>query len=192
MRQDMPPIDSGIKRSAKESGTIASVFATLSGGSLSDVLPERFGALKRGLVESEAQAQGLQRAWNEVLACLERETKEVIRKGSDLIPVVQYPGKEAVRGKRLDEWLDVDTLQSLKQRGTVIVKGVIPEDEALAYKDQVRKYIAANPQTKGRLQGQRASCQRTVLTRPHTGFPTADPQVYELYWSKAQLAARSR
>lgn len=170
MRQYMPPIDTGIKRAAKESGTIASVFATLSGGSLSDVLPARFGALKGGLVESEAQAQGLQRAWNEVLTCLEGETKEVIRKGSDLIPVVQYPGRDAVRGKRLDEWLDVDTLQSIKQRGTVIVKGVIPEDEALGYKDQVRKYIAANPQTKGRLPLERAFCQRTVLTRPPQDF----------------------
>jgi hypothetical protein len=123
------------------------------------------------LVKSQAHAKALEKAWVEVLTSLKQETEEVVQGGASLIPVVQYPGDDLVGDKKLAEWLDSKILESVKKRGTVIVKGVVPEQEALGYKQSIRDYVTANPQTKG--------------------FPAEDPQVYELYWSKAQLAARS-
>ncbi|CAG7942435.1 unnamed protein product [Penicillium salamii] len=58
----------------------------------------------------------------------------------------------------------------LRKRGVAVVRGVIPEDEARGYKEATEAYVAANPGTKA--------------------FPPNDPQVFELYWSKAQMQAR--
>lgn len=145
----LPPSLSSGKKAPKESGTIASVFATLSGGSLSDSLPERFGTLKRSLVTSEAHAKALHKAWIEVCSNLEKETEEVIRHGADLIPVVEYPGDKANGVNSIHDWLDEKSIEAIKKRGTVIVRGVVPQEEALDYKQAVRDYVAANPQTKG-------------------------------------------
>lgn len=49
---------------------------------------------------------------------------------------------------------------------------MVPEKEALEYKESLRSYITANK-------------EKTKA------FPANDPQVYELYWSEAQLRARS-
>ncbi|UZJ51919.1 hypothetical protein CBS101457_001239 [Exobasidium rhododendri] len=162
---------------AKESGTVANVFATLSGESLSNSLPARFGALKTSLVTSEDHAIALEKAWKEVLATLQAETEEIIKKGSALIPVIHYPGLDAIQGKNSEDWIGRETMDSILRRGTVIVKGVLPAEEALEYKQVIRDYVVANPQSKGAYVAD--------------GFPADDPQVYELYWSKAQLAARS-
>ena len=47
----------------------------------------------------------------------------------------------------------------------------MPQDEALEMKESLKAYIRANPQTKA--------------------FPADNPQVYELYWSRSQIKARS-
>ena len=106
-----------------------------------------------------------------MLFSLQEETDEVVKAGDRLITQIDYPGDDIAQGKRIEEWLDPQLLHDIKKRGTVIVRGVIPPEVALGYKQSVRDYVTANPHTKG--------------------FPEGDPQVFELYWSKAQLAARS-
>ncbi|GAO15286.1 hypothetical protein UVI_02041100 [Ustilaginoidea virens] len=82
--------------------------------------------------------------------------------GSDVIPQVEFAHLEAgCRGLR-DE---------IRKRGVIVVRGVVPEGEARAYKDEVEEYVRRNPWTRA--------------------FPPDDPQVYELYWSAPQLKARS-
>jgi hypothetical protein len=128
-------------------------------------LPARFSTLKKSLITSELHGKALEKAWREVLTSLQKETQEVIASGSDLIPVVEYPGVEAMQGRKLEDWLDVATVKHIKKRGTVIVKGVIPKAEALQYKQDIRDYVVANPQTKGRslwmAGGGRRSCYAT-------------------------------
>lgn len=58
-----------------------------------------------------------------------------------------------------------------RKRGVAVIRNVIPQAEALAMKEDLRAYISQNPQTKA--------------------FPKENPQVYELYWSPAQIKARS-
>jgi hypothetical protein len=48
---------------------------------------------------------------------------------------------------------------------------VVPEEEALGWKEEIRSYITKNPQTKA--------------------FPPDNPAVYELYWSPGQIKARA-
>ena len=44
-----------------------------------------------------------------------------------------------------------DTFSSeLRKRGVAVVRGVVPEQEALQWKEDLREYIRQNPQTKGK------------------------------------------
>lgn len=191
-------VKQAVKRAAKESGNISSVFATLSGGSLSTSLPSRFLDVKRNIVKSPAHAEAIKRAWTEVLACLVRETEDIVSKGSDLIPQVDYPGDDvAERHPTVHEWVQKSTLNSLKKRGAVIVKGVVEKEVALGWKQAIRDYVKLNPQTKGKVINKLPNRAVSVLEgccsdffSLNLGFPEENPQVYELYWSKAQLAAR--
>lgn len=58
-----------------------------------------------------------------------------------------------------------------KKRGVAVIRNVVPQDEALQMKEELKDYIKANPHTKA--------------------FPADNPQVYELYWSPSQIRARA-
>ena len=62
---------------------------------------------------------------------------------------------EIVVGKCAGVVNDLDEdLSSLKEeirvRGVAVIRGVVPEDEARAYKGRIEEYIRNNPHTKGR------------------------------------------
>merc|ERR1712125_168457 len=61
-------------------------------------------------------------------------------------------------------------VSEIKKLGVVIVRGVVDSATARGWKDDVQQYARDNPS--------------------FIGFPSDNPQVYELYWSKAQLQAR--
>ncbi|PWN53064.1 DUF1479-domain-containing protein [Violaceomyces palustris] len=155
--------------SAKQEGTIASVFASLSGGSLDDKLPPRFSELKKSMVRDDRHKRALKQAWLDVLSRLERRVEETKKLGPKTIPEVNYPGDANIL-KPVSEWVSAENLEQIKDRGVVVVKGVVPQEQALRWKQEIREYVNRNPQVKG--------------------FPEDNPQVYELYWSKPQLEAR--
>lgn len=103
---------------------------------------------------------------------MEGETEEIVERGASLVPQITYPGDEVADRQSLRLWAGEEKIDAIKRRGTVILKGVVPVQKALNWKQSIREYVSANPQTKG--------------------FPQHDPQVFELYWSKAQLEARGR
>lgn len=156
---------------AKEEGTIASVFATLSGGSLEDALPDRFSQLKQSLVSSPSHAEHLQRTWRSVLASLSRRVAETKRLGGACIPELEYPAFSAAhKVARLEDWTDAETYSAIKERGVAVIRNVVPAEQALQWKEDIKAYARLNNAK---------------------GFPADNPQVYELYWSRAQVAARS-
>lgn len=59
------------------------------------------------------------------------------------MPQIDYEDLQA-NGKVLRKLKD-----DIKKTGVVVVRGVIPEDEARAYKDVVEEYVRKNPSTKG-------------------------------------------
>ncbi|KYK54869.1 DUF1479 domain protein [Drechmeria coniospora] len=145
--------------SSKKEGSIADAFVSLSGAERPP-LPDRFRELKCELVRG--REKDIVDSWCRLLKQLRAENDVIRRKGSNVIPQLEFANLEA----------DCETLKGeLKKRGAVVVRGVIPEDEARAYKDEVEAYVRENPHTRA--------------------FPPHDPQVYELYWSAPQLKARS-
>lgn len=177
------PIPRAVATSAesveKAEGSIASVFSSL-GGDAFVPLESRFSELKAQLF-----SDGLAESWRSVLASLEHRTDEIRQVGNavrtsdrwrstqmfltksilseQLIPQVEYADVKAGLSDKITD--------KVKRVGSVVVHGAVPESEAVAWKEQIKAYIAKNS-----------------LAR---GFPDNDPQVWELYNSVAQTRART-
>ncbi|KAH8698601.1 hypothetical protein BGW36DRAFT_358130 [Talaromyces proteolyticus] len=143
------------------SSSIASAFASLSSAKVD--LPPRFIDLKRSIIHSHEEA--VLAGWTRLLQ--QRLTLDKLKKlESNVIPEVEFADIVGNKGR-----LPNDIESRLRECGTIIVRGLVSTDQALNWKQQVRDYVKLNPQTEG--------------------FPAGNIQVYELYWSKAQLEARS-
>jgi Asp-tRNA(Asn)/Glu-tRNA(Gln) amidotransferase A subunit family amidase len=122
---------------AKREGDISDSFASLS-GKKADPLPDRFRQLKLQLVRGHEDA--IIEGWKRLLDVLRRENELIARRGPAIVPEVRFD--------RLDEDLR-DNAAEIKKRGVAVVRGVIPEDEARAYKFEIEEYVRRNPQTRG-------------------------------------------
>lgn len=147
--------------SAKPEGDISSVFASLS-DRVQD-LPERFATLKEGILGADtAQRRKLEDSWQRLISSLEVELNEIVRRGSEVIPVLDFSDISSASDSAREE---------IRKRGACVIKNVVPRKQALEWKERLRSYIKANPSTKA--------------------YPPNDPQVYELYWSTSQMEARA-
>ncbi|KAF4551102.1 Hypothetical protein D9617_14g075580 [Elsinoe fawcettii] len=143
----------------KQEGTIADAFASLSGQQFAPLEP-RFAAIKQNLIQGHEEA--VVASWNRLLDRLKTETSTIAKLGSAVVPEINYKDIHSPTQNFSQEY---------RKRGVAIIRNVIPEDEALRMKEDLRAYIKANPHTKA--------------------FPADNPQVYELYWSPSQIRARS-
>ncbi|KAG8904372.1 hypothetical protein FRC01_008753 [Tulasnella sp. 417] len=141
----------------KAEGDISTIFASLSGAT-HDALPQRFADLKKAIAGTSPEShQKLTESWVDLLAALQLGLQEIQLKGPSIVPEVSF--KELTESGEGANWT-----KEVAKRGVVVVRDVVPDEEALAWKQQVRDYIEANPQ---------------------------DKQVFEIYWSKSQAQARS-
>jgi hypothetical protein len=123
---------------AKREGDISSVFNSLSGMKIQP-LDKSFGVLKKQLIaghEKEVEA-----SWKRLLKRLAVEIEIVAQKGILAVPQIDIKDIP-MKSKAFEE--------ELKFRGVAVIKGVIPRDEARAYKSEVEDYVKANPWTKGK------------------------------------------
>jgi hypothetical protein len=144
------------------SSSIATAFASLSAADAA--LPPRFVDLKRNLIKGHEEA--VLAGWNRLLQ-RRLASDKLTKLDSSVIPEVEFAAIVQNGGR-----LPKDVEQELRNCGTIVVRGLVDANQASDWKQQIRDYVQANPQTKG--------------------FPAGNIQVYELYWSKAQLEARSR
>ncbi|KAI1089284.1 DUF1479-domain-containing protein [Rostrohypoxylon terebratum] len=144
---------------SKREGSIADAFVSLSGGAR-EPLPRRFLDLKQTLIRGHENR--VIDSWNRLLVELVQENKSIIEKGPSIIPNLNFKDLDTDLAKFRDE---------IKKRGVAVIRGVLPEEEARSFKDDIEEYVRLNPHT--------------------NAFPKDNPQVYELYWSAPQLRARS-
>ncbi|KAJ7824584.1 hypothetical protein B0H14DRAFT_3728287 [Mycena olivaceomarginata] len=126
-------------------------------------LPPRFTELKRAIAATNPNfEQDLTKAWKEVLAELDKVTKTIAKEGPAYIPQVSFAD--------LDQ-LSEAQIADIKRKGTVVIKDVVDDDQARAWKASLEEFVKANPQS--------------------DGFPEDDKQFFHLYWTKAQIQARA-
>lgn len=147
-------------RSRKE-GDISSVFASLSGADATP-LPSRFADIKTSLIRNNEQA--VEASWSRLLTKLRSEIDLISTAGSDIIPSIEF--SEINNHSRVQPFA-----KAIEKRGAAVIRGVVPQDEAMRWKEEIKEYIAKNPHTKA--------------------FPKDKPAVYELYWSPGQIKARA-
>jgi hypothetical protein len=160
------------KRIPKVEGDISSVFASLAGDK-TDALPARFAELKREIIGQHGDA--ILASWKRLIPVVEAKVREANERGPSIFPEVQF-------ADIVNNNVDDARIARIKRTGVCIIRNAIPQTETTEILADVRKYIKANPTTKG------TSPLTIVLT---IGFPADDPQIWELYWSPSQLRARS-
>lgn len=125
-------------------------------------LPKRFAQVKADLVSGSETA--VAESWSRLLTQLRQEVASIAEAKSPVIPTIDFQDLETPATR--DAFLG-----DMKIRGAGVIRNVVPEDEARVMKRELDTYIADNPHT-------RASSPD-------------DSQLYELYWSLAQLKARA-
>jgi len=126
-----------IKTTTRKEGDISSVFVSLSGVS-PDPLPSRFADIKRQLIQGHEKA--VTASWKRLLQKLATENEALKQRGSAIIPEIQFEDLKNPSEQFLKE---------TKKRGVAVIRSVVPEDEARAYKTEVEDYVKINPWTKG-------------------------------------------
>ncbi|WWC60260.1 uncharacterized protein I303_102827 [Kwoniella dejecticola CBS 10117] len=151
------------ERKERQEGDISSVFSSLSGEAAVE-LPARFGELKRHIIGDESNQRALIDSWSRLTKRLGQAAEEIDRKKQDCIPQIAFD-------KLTSPSSSSSSIKAIKATGAFVLKDVIDRRVAEGWLTEVEEYIKANPEVKG--------------------FPKDDKQVFELYWSKVQLEARS-
>lgn len=133
-------------QATRKEGDISSVFVSLSGVT-PDPLPQRFADIKRQLIQGNESA--VTASWKRLLEQLAVENEIVKQKGPDIIPSIQF--KDLQNPPQ-------DFISDIKKRGVAVIRGVVPEDEARGYKNEVEDYVKLNPWTKGNFTSSSTFC----------------------------------
>lgn len=125
------------QKAVKKEGDISDAFVSLS-GARRPPLPDRFRKLKCDLVRGRERQ--IADSWTRLLRRLRAENEIIAQKGSDVIPQVNFADLDAgCEGLK----------EEIRKRGAIVVRGVIPEGEARAYKEGIEDYVKKNPWTRG-------------------------------------------
>ncbi|EXJ83764.1 hypothetical protein A1O1_07391 [Capronia coronata CBS 617.96] len=114
-------------------------------------------------IAAEYGEENLRRSWIQVCKMLEAVTKEIREKGSSMIREFSY-----------DDFFTMNKAdkEEVKRRGCVVVRGTIPTETAEGWFQWMQKYMQDN---------------KGVIT----GWPKEQPYILQLYWTKAQVEART-
>ena len=121
----------------KRAGDISDAFQSLSGQQFAPLAPQ-YAELKGRLIKGREDA--IRESWERLLRDLREEIPIIVELGSKVVPEIDFKdiGNASESFK-----------QEHRKRGVAVVRGVVPEEEALQWKEELREYIQKNPHTKG-------------------------------------------
>ncbi|KXN84869.1 hypothetical protein AN958_11999 [Leucoagaricus sp. SymC.cos] len=124
--------------------------------------PLRFLELKRQIASEhpDFEARATQ-AWKEIVEELVVFSNMIEKEGTNYIPQANYADLEKLNAQEVD---------AIKQRGCVVIKDIVDDAKAIAWRESLREFVRVNPVE---------------------GFPVEDKQFFQLYWTKAQVQARA-
>jgi hypothetical protein len=133
----LPQLRAASTQAQKRAGDISDAFVSLSGQNFAPLSPE-YAQLKGRLIRGHENE--VRESWERLLRDLREEVPLIVQLGSKAIPEIDF--------KDIDNAPEKFNLE-LKKRGVAVVRGVVPQQEALQWKEDLKKYIKLNPQTKG-------------------------------------------
>ncbi|KAJ7511697.1 hypothetical protein B0H11DRAFT_711832 [Mycena galericulata] len=130
---------------------------------MSAPLPPRFAEIKLKIAAANPNFEhDITKAWIEVLGELDKVTKVIVQEGPTYIPQFSFAELNKLTPAQIAD---------IKRKGTVVIKDVVDDEEARAWKTSLEEFIKANPHA--------------------AGFPEENKQFFHLYWTKAQIQARA-
>ena len=124
---------------SKAAGDISSVFPSLSGVD-SPPLPRRFADVKRRLIQGREDR--VRDSWHRLLVALRKDIEIIKALGSRVIPELEFRDMHDLEKRTTFR-------DGLRKRGVGLIRGVVSEQEALGWKELLKRYIRNNPSTKG-------------------------------------------
>ncbi|KAG7439596.1 DUF1479-domain-containing protein [Guyanagaster necrorhizus] len=101
-------------------------------------------------------------AWADILDELKTATQKISAGGPEFIPQVQFSELDSLPADKIDE---------IRRKSCLVIKDIVDDAQAIAWKKSLEDFITANPDA--------------------DGSPVGDKQFYRLYWTKPQLEARA-
>lgn len=133
-------------------------------------LQPRFAEIKSKIVSGNADA--IAASWNRLLRELKSEIDLIsTMSATEIIPSIDF---ENISEPSFSESRE-DFSSKLRQRGVAIIRGVVPKETALSWRQDVDEYLWVNSQT-------RISTSGSDYDKHH---------IHELFWSPAQVQARA-
>ncbi|KZT73700.1 DUF1479-domain-containing protein [Daedalea quercina L-15889] len=124
--------------------------------------PPRFVEIKQEIAASIPDFQArVTKAWTELLAELDVVTADIAKQGTEYVPQVDFAELST---------LSPDKVEEIRRKGSVVIRNVVDDSEAAAWKDWLKEYVSTNPSIEG--------------------FPADDKQFFQLYWTRSQVCAR--
>ncbi|KAL3482570.1 hypothetical protein BJX62DRAFT_250925 [Aspergillus germanicus] len=129
------------------------------------LLEERFSELKRSII-SPADKQRVIESYGRLIQLLSASADRIAKHGPAIIPEIPFADIAANNGK-----LPEDFASLARETGCLIIRGVVPEQQATAWEKELKDYTWRHPKV--------------------AGFPKHDPQNFSLFWTKPQVEIRS-
>lgn len=123
------------------------------------MLDSKYGDVKSSIIEPKNTLK-VKESWDRLLPQLEKKIDEIKSVGPTFVPEVRWDEVSS------NEKLPPAAEKLFKERGCLIVRGVIPPSQAVEWKKSLEDYITAHPQLTGKT-------------------------FQEVHWSKCQVQARS-
>lgn len=150
-------------RCQDQEGSIADLF--LSSDDLeTDYRSQQYAEVKQSLMAAWQADTGVEKVWDKLVKRLEKRLEAVREQGSDGVPVVQFRDIINNGGKLPD-----NVAKKVSKKGVVIVRGVLDKKTVTGLEAELLKYLMDNDAFLG----------------------NEEDTVYEIYWSKAQMRART-
>ncbi|THV05658.1 DUF1479-domain-containing protein [Dendrothele bispora CBS 962.96] len=101
-------------------------------------------------------------AWKEIIGELAKAAEKISSTGPEYIPQVTFSELTSLPPEKID---------LIRRVGTVVIKDVVDDADAISWKHQLAEHVKANPDVEG--------------------SPEGNKQFFQLYWTKPQVEARS-
>ncbi|KAJ4297518.1 hypothetical protein N0V90_005410 [Kalmusia sp. IMI 367209] len=125
------------------------------------LLEQRFAVLKRSLVKSEHKQKVIE-SYDQLVKVLEHEADFIAKHGPSMVPQIDFNEVQQNGGA-----LPADFAKLVRERGCVILRNVVPEEQATKWEQDLIDYTNRHRDTSG------------------------TPKFWSLYWTPPQVQIRS-
>ncbi|KAI1014389.1 hypothetical protein LB504_012273 [Fusarium proliferatum] len=130
-----------------------------------DLLDQRFAALKKSLVKPENKQKVIE-SYERLVKILRKEVEHIDKHGAALVPEIDFDDVRKNGGKLPDDFTKL-----VHERGCLILRNVVSEDQAVSWETSLKDYTKRHPGV--------------------GGHPHHKPAAWNVFWTKAQMEMRT-